>query len=67
MAWEELRKPWHDTAVEYCDVCGNLLIRRYWRFTAADGRSLRACRREDEDLYLRVLSPREQPEGGNVK
>ena len=37
MAWLELRKTWHDTNVDYCDVCGNLLIRRDWVFEAPDG------------------------------
>jgi hypothetical protein len=49
--WRELNKPWHNTAVDYCEVCGNLLIRRYWEFVGADGETLRACRRDDERLY----------------
>jgi NMD protein affecting ribosome stability and mRNA decay len=56
MAWLELGKTWHDTNVEYCDVCGNLLIRRAWVFTAADGRTLRACREDDERLHATLLS-----------
>jgi hypothetical protein len=51
MAWRELNKTWHDTTVDYCDVCGNLLIRRYWSFDGADGEAVRACRRDDERLY----------------
>jgi hypothetical protein len=54
MAWTELGKTWHDTNVEYCDVCGNLLIRRAWVFDAPDGRTLRACREADERLYARL-------------
>jgi hypothetical protein len=54
MAWQELRKTWHDTSVDYCDVCGNLLIHRCWTFAAADGTRLRACREDDERLYQRL-------------
>lgn len=50
MSWETLTKNWHDTSVDYCDVCGNLLINRYWSFADADGRVLRACREDDEPL-----------------
>jgi NMD protein affecting ribosome stability and mRNA decay len=56
MAWQELGKTWHDTNVEYCDVCGNLLIRRAWVFQTADGRTLRACRESDERLHERLGS-----------
>jgi hypothetical protein len=60
MAWRELGKTWHDTTVDYCDVCGNLLIRRFWEFTGVDGSPIRACREDDERLYhrLRELAPR---------
>ncbi len=51
MTWVELNKPWHDTGVDYCDVCGNLLIRRYWEFLSTDGEPLRACGQDDERLY----------------
>jgi len=54
MAWLELPKTWHDTNVEYCDVCGNLLIRRAWVFESPDGRTLRACRESDERLHARL-------------
>jgi hypothetical protein len=54
MAWIELGKTWHDTNVEYCDVCGNLLIRRAWVFQSPDGRTLRACRESDEGLHARL-------------
>ena len=51
MAWVAVEKTWHDTTVDHCDVCGNLLIRRAWVFRAADGRELRACREDDERLH----------------
>jgi hypothetical protein len=54
MAWQELGKSWHDTNVEYCDVCGNLLIRRTWVFTTPDGLTLRACRESDEELHAKL-------------
>ena len=60
MAWQELSKKWHDTDVDYCDVCGNLLIQRVWVFEGVDGQTLRACREDDERLYatLRAYAPR---------
>jgi hypothetical protein len=54
MGWQKLEKPWHDTNVEYCDVCGNLLIDRAWVFTGPDGSTLRACRESDEPLHARL-------------
>ena len=44
------RKPWHDTSVTYCQVCGRLIPRRAWVFDGGDG-ELRACDPECEDLY----------------
>lgn len=51
MTWHTLETSWHDTDVVYCDVCGSLIIHRYWSFTAPDGTVLRACREDDEELY----------------
>jgi len=53
MSWQALRKPWSDTSVDYCDVCGNLLIHSYWEFLA-DERVMRACREDDEQLWYRL-------------
>lgn len=53
MSWVELRKPWHDTSVDYCDVCGNLLIHEYWEFKAG-AETMRACREDDEQLWARL-------------
>lgn len=53
MSWIELHKPWHDTSVDYCDVCGNLLIHNYWKFDS-EGETLRACREDDERLWARL-------------
>lgn len=60
MTWHELPKSWHDTTVDYCDVCGNLLIHRFWAFVGDEGSSVRACREDDERLYhlLRDYAPR---------
>ena len=63
MAWLELPKTWHDTNVEYCDVCGNLLIRRAWVFESPDGRTLRACRESDERLHARLRGARSRDRG----
>ncbi len=54
MAWRSLDKTWHDTTVDYCDVCGNLLINRYWSFDDPDGHPVRACREDDERLLHKL-------------
>jgi hypothetical protein len=54
MGWRELEKPWSDTTVEYCDVCGNLVIRRCFEFVGLDGETVRACREDDERLYHKL-------------
>ena len=64
MPWRELGKPWHDTTVEYCDVCGNLLIRSYWEFQDADGSVLRACCEDDQRLHALLVRQRRGLEGG---
>ncbi len=61
MTWRDLDKSWHDVTVDYCDVCGNLLIRQYWEFQveqAGKAVVLRCCREEDERLYVRLLHAR---------
>lgn len=59
MAWQALEKPWHDVSVEYCEVCGTLLIQRYWTFTAPDGAVVRACSEECEALAQRLRRDRQ--------
>jgi hypothetical protein len=56
VVWKQLDKTWHDTTVEYCDVCGNLLIKRYWSFEDESGRETRCCSEVCEDLYSRLRS-----------
>ncbi len=57
MTWRALEKSWHDTTVDYCDVCGNLLIGRYWEFRDND-HVMRGCREDDVDLLQRLQSYR---------
>ena len=59
MSWHALEKPWNDVSVEYCEVCGNLLIQRYWEFTGPDGVTVRACEEECEALAERLRRARE--------
>jgi hypothetical protein len=61
MSWVNLVKSWHDTSVDVCDVCGNLLIRRYWEFATDDGVVMRACRADDEQLYSWLARVRSHP------
>jgi hypothetical protein len=60
MVWRELGKSWHDTTVDHCDVCGNLLIRRFFEF-GAGGRTLRACCEEDQELLVLLERHRGEP------
>jgi hypothetical protein len=54
VTWHALEKPWHDVSVEYCEVCGNLLIQRYWAFAGPDGATVRACSEDCELLAERL-------------
>lgn len=58
MPWKPLDKSWHDTTVDYCDVCGNLLFRQYWEFLDAERKPLRTCNPECERLYGRLIQAR---------
>ena len=71
MAWVDREVAWHDLAVEYCEVTGQLLPRRYWSFDV-DGRVLRAAHPRYERLYLeyvlpRVAAARAQESGGSTR
>lgn len=57
MAWVEIRQPWHRTEVDYCDVTGQLLPRRYWTFEY-EGRTLKVCDPRAEGLFHRYVVPR---------
>ena len=59
MTWHALQKPWNDVSVEYCEVCGNLLVQRYWEFTGAEGEVVRACSEDCEALAERLRRARE--------
>lgn len=62
MPWRELDKEWFDTTVDYCDVCGNLLINRYWAFEAGDGeQEIRACSQRCENILAELREAREIP------
>lgn len=64
MTWHDLKKNWHDTTVDYCDVCGNLLIARYWSFTEPDGDGLRRCCDEScERVFHRLRRLEESARG----
>jgi hypothetical protein len=52
MTWVDRDVPWNELAVEYCDVTGQMLPRRYWSFQA-DGREIRVADPRHEQLYAR--------------
>ena len=55
MPWHELKKTWHDTTVDHCDVCGNLLIGLYWSFVDPDIQEIKRCCEEScERLFYRL-------------
>ena len=62
MGWQTLDKTWNDTSVDYCDVCGNLLIVKYWRFSDGDGREFRSCDPSCERLQARLRKSRDPME-----
>jgi hypothetical protein len=61
VTWVASTKTWNDTSVDNCDVCGNLIINRYWSFTDDDGIVMRACRQDDEALAAWLKAQRKQP------
>lgn len=54
MAWIDRDEPWHRTQVDYCDVTGQLLPRRYWQFTW-DGVAYRVRDPGCEELFRRYV------------
>lgn len=58
MPWVEREVPWNDLSVEYCEVTGQLLPRRYWRFEV-DDREVRCAHPRYERIYREYVLPRE--------
>lgn len=59
MPWVDREFDWHDLSVDYCEVTGQLLPRRYWSFEV-DGREVRCAHPRYEELYLDYVLPREE-------
>jgi ribosomal protein L24E len=55
--WVEIERPWHDTAVTQCALCGRLVPRRIW-MVEIDGQSLPFCNDECEGLYRSYWLPK---------
>lgn len=69
MTWVERAVPWYDLEVEYCEVTGQLLPRRFWSFEA-EGRELKAAHPRYEQLYLEYVLPRraaERAQAGSIR
>jgi hypothetical protein len=58
MPWIERDVDWNDLSVEYCDVTGQLLPKRYWSFEV-DGQEVRTVDPRYERLYLEYVRPRQ--------
>jgi hypothetical protein len=56
MSWVVREPSWHQTQVAYCEVTGQLLPPRYWRFED-EGRVIAARDPHCEEVYRRYLSP----------
>jgi hypothetical protein len=54
--WRSLARPWHDTNVSHCDVCGRLLPARAWVFQAG-GRTVDSCGPDCQELYETYVGP----------
>jgi hypothetical protein len=54
--WVDPAKPWHDTNVAYCGVCGRLIPRRSWVFEGGNG-EIAACSPDCEDLFMDYVKP----------
>jgi hypothetical protein len=50
MPWVVREEPWYRIEVQYCDVTGQLLPRRYWEFEH-DGHVVRARDPRAEQLF----------------
>jgi hypothetical protein len=55
--WVEREEPWYGSEVAYCEVTGQLLPRRYWRFEH-DGREIAARDPHAEELYREYVLKR---------
>lgn len=57
MPWVKREVSWHDLGVEYCDVTGQLLPKRYWSFEI-ENQEIRAAHPRFERLYCEYVLPR---------
>ena len=57
MAWVVRDEPWYRVDVQYCEVTGQLLPRRYWAFEY-EGRVVRARDERCEALFRQYVVPR---------
>lgn len=55
-SWIELRRPWNDTSVRNCPVCGQLIPRKCWSFEV-EGGTLECCGPNCETLYWGYYVP----------
>tara|TARA_B100001123_G_C15284484_1_gene1015147 strand:+ start:1045 stop:1275 length:231 start_codon:yes stop_codon:yes gene_type:complete len=55
MAWIDLKVPWHNTDVNYCDVTGNLVVGKCWEFSDKEtGEVFRVTDESVEELYYKL-------------
>jgi hypothetical protein len=55
--WVEVQRPWHDTAVTNCTLCGRLVPRHIW-IVEFGGKALPFCNEECEGLYRSYWLPK---------
>jgi len=55
MVWVDLIVPWHNTAVSYCEVTGNLIVGKYWEFTDKNTKEVyKVTDQSIEDLHYKL-------------
>ena len=55
--WVEIKRPWHDTKLTNCALCGRLVPRRVW-LVEIGGQKLPFCNEECEGLYRSYWLPK---------
>jgi hypothetical protein len=54
--WIAFDRPWHETSVVNCPICGRLILRQAWEFDGGAGR-IQVCGESCEELYESYWKP----------
>lgn len=64
--WRENDAQWYEQRMVYCDLCGRLIARRFWKVPIA-GAERTFCGPECEQLHLEYLLPKQQAAAGPAR